>query len=166
MLNIIVAMNNNRVIGKDNKLIWHISEDMKRFKELTWNKTIIMGRKTFESLPGILPNRKHIVITKDHNYNIEDENVLVVNNIEDILRYVHSDEEVFVIGGGEVYKQLLPYCNKLYLTKISSNEEGNIYFPKFNTDDYNIIKCDNHNENNIEYNFITLERKVNNYAIS
>lgn len=100
------------------------TKGLKRFKKITYGKTIIMGRKTFESLPGILPNRKHIVITKDHNYNIKDENVLVVHNIEDVLKYAHSKEEAFVIGGGEIYTQLLPYCTKLYLTKVISEKKA------------------------------------------
>ncbi|MFL0196822.1 dihydrofolate reductase [Clostridium sp. WILCCON 0269] len=158
MLNIIVAVGENYVIGHNNKLIWHISRDLKRFKKITYGKTIIMGRKTFESLPGILPNRKHVVITRDHNYNVKDENVLVVNNIEDVLRYVDSDEEAFVIGGGEVYKQLLPYCSRLYLTKIAAKKDGDTYFPEFNKDNYNVIECEKHNEDNMEYSFVTLEK--------
>ncbi|WP_368490626.1 dihydrofolate reductase [Clostridium sp. BJN0013] len=158
MLSIIVALNENYVIGCNNKLIWHISRDLKRFKKITYGKTIIMGRKTFESLPGILPNRKHIVITRDHNYSIKDENALVVHNIKDVLKYVHSEEDAFVIGGGEIYTQLLPYCTKLYLTKVISKKKGDTYFPQFNMEDYTVIECEKHNEDNIEYSFITLEK--------
>lgn len=158
MLSIIVALSEDYVIGCNNKLIWHIPRDLKRFKKITYGKTIIMGRKTFESLPGILPNRKHIVITRDHNYSIKDENVLVVHNIKDVLKYAHSKEEAFVIGGGEIYTQLLPYCTKLYLTKVISEKKGDTYFPQFNMEDYTVIECEKHNENNMEYSFITLEK--------
>jgi len=160
VLSIIVALSEDYVIGCNNKLIWHISRDLKRFKKITYGKTIIMGRKTFESLPGVLPNRKHIVITKDHNYNIEDENVLVVHNIEDVLKYAHSEEEAFVIGGGEIYTQLLPYCTKLYLTKVISEKKGDTYFPQFNMEDYTVIECEKHSENNMEYSFITLQKHI------
>lgn len=158
MLSIIVALSENYAIGYTNKLLWHIPEDLKRFKKITYGKTIIMGRKTFESLPNVLINRKHIIITRNPNYNIKNENVLIVHNINDVLKYEHSKEEYFVIGGGEIYTQLLPYCTKLYLTKIAYPKKGDTYFPKFNTDDYNIIEYEKHNQNNIEYSFITLEK--------
>ena len=159
MLSIIVALNENYAIGYNNKLIYHISGDLKRFKKITYGKAIIMGRKTFESLPNILLNRKHIIITRNPNYNIKSENVFVVHNIKDVIKYEHSKEEYFIIGGGEIYAQLLPYCTKLYLTKIASEEKkGDTYFPKFNIHNYNIIEYEKHNENNIEYNFITLEK--------
>lgn len=161
MLSIIVALNEDYLIGCNNKLIWHISRDLKRFKKITYGKTIIMGKKTFESLPGVLSNRKHIVITKDPTYDIEDENVVVVNDIKDILKYAHSKEEAFAIGGGEIYTQLLPYCTKLYLTKVISEKKGDTYFPEFNMEDYTIIECEKHKDDDIEYTFITLEKKHN-----
>ncbi|WP_333887603.1 dihydrofolate reductase [Clostridium sp.] len=161
MLSIIVALNEDYLIGCNNKLIWHISRDLKRFKKITYGKTIIMGRKTFESLPGVLSNRKHIVITKDSSYDIEDENVVVVNTIKDVLKYTHSKEEAFVIGGGQIYTQLLPYCNKLYLTKVISEKKGDTYFPKFNMEDYIVTECEKHKDDNIEYTFIILQKKHN-----
>jgi dihydrofolate reductase len=158
MLNIIVALNDNYVIGKDNKLIWHISNDLKRFKSITTGKTIVMGRKTFESLPGILPNRNHIVITQNKEYSISDGRVKIVHDIKEILKYENSPEEVFVIGGGEIYKQLFPYCKRLYLTKVETTTEGDTYFPKFDENKYKVIEEEKNIENNINYTFLTLEK--------
>jgi len=131
MLSIIVAIANNNVIGKDNSLIWHLPEDLKRFKDITTGKTIIMGRKTFESLPCILPNRHHIVLTRDISYNVSDERVTVINNIDELKPYINDEKEHFIIGGGEVYKLLLPYAEKLYITKIEADFEGDTYFPNY-----------------------------------
>ena len=158
MLSIIAALNNNYVIGNQNKLIWHISSDLKRFKKITTGKTIVMGRKTFESLPGVLPNRKHIVITKNKGYIIPDDRVIIINDIKEILKYENSSEEVFIIGGGEIYKQLLPFCKRLYLTKIDSQEEGNTCFPKFDIFKYKVIEEKNNVENSLKYTFVILEK--------
>ncbi len=158
MLNIIVALNDNYVIGNQNKLIWHISSDLKRFKKITTGKTIVMGRKTFESLPGVLPNRKHIVITENEGYTIPDDRVIIVHDIKEILKYENSSHEVFIIGGGAIYKQLLPYCKRLYLTKIVSSEEGDTYFPKFDVNKYRVIEEKNNMENNVQYSFVILEK--------
>lgn len=158
MLSIIVALNNNYVIGNQNKLIWHISSDLKRFKNITTGKTIVMGRKTFESLPGVLPNRKHIVITKNKAYSILNDKVITINDIKELLKYENSPEEVFIIGGGEIYKQLLPYCRRLYLTKIDSLENGDTYFPKFDIINYKVIEEKNNATNNLKYTFVTLEK--------
>lgn len=158
MLSIIVAFNEKYVIGNQNKLIWHISNDLKRFKKITTGKTIVMGRKTFESLPGVLPGRKHIVITENKEYTATNDMVTVVNDIKEILKYEDSSEEFFIIGGGEIYKQLLPYCKRLYLTKIVSTQEGDTYFPKFDINKYRVIEEENNVENNVEYSFIVLEK--------
>ena len=112
MLSIIVAMAKNNVIGKDNKLIWNLPDDLKRFKELTTGKNIIMGRKTFESLGRVLPNRKHIVLTKNKNWHYESDQVEVVNDIKDISKYIEDNNENFVIGGAEIYKMLIQYAKK------------------------------------------------------
>lgn len=129
MLSIIVAIANNNVIGKDNKLIWHLPEDLKRFKNLTTGKTIIMGRKTFESLGRVLPNRNHIVLTKNKEYTIEDERVKVIYDIKELDTYINSAEECFVIGGQQIYMMLLDKCSKLYITRIYENFDGDTYFP-------------------------------------
>ncbi|HBJ1646362.1 dihydrofolate reductase [Clostridium botulinum] len=162
MLSIIVAIAKNNVIGNDNKLIWHISEDLKRFKEITSGKTIVMGRKTFESLPGVLPNRKHIILTRDKNFKVNSECVEIIYDFDELLnKYKNSDTEVFIIGGGEIYKQLLPHTYKLYLTKINKDFDGDTYFPQINYDDFKVdyesdIITDE--KSKLEYNFINLSR--------
>ena len=117
MISIICAIARNNVIGNNNSMIWHIPSDLKRFKSITSGSTIIMGRKTFESLPGVLPKRKHIVITRDKNYTVNNESIEVLHSVDDVLKkYENSNEEVFIIGGGQIYKEFLPHANKLYLT--------------------------------------------------
>ena len=139
MLSLIVAVAQNNVIGKDNKLIWHISEDLKRFKEITSGKTIIMGRKTFESLPGVLPNRKHIIVTRDKNYKVNSDDVTIVHELNSLInQYKNCDDEVFIIGGAEIYKQALPYADKLYLTKINNFFDGDTFFPEINYDYFKV----------------------------
>ena len=163
MLSIIVAKASNNIIGGDNKLLWHISQDLKRFKEITSGHTIIMGRKTFESLPKVLPNRHHIVITRDKNFKVDSPSVEVVNDINTVItKYENSSEEVFIIGGGEIYKFLLPHTKKLYLTRIYKDFDGDTKFPKINFDDWTI---DNQSEiltnetDNLKFDFINLIRK-------
>lgn len=162
MLSIIVAKASNNVIGGDNKLLWHISEDLKRFKEITSGHTIIMGRKTFESLPKILPNRHHIVITRDKNFKVDSESVTIINDISDVIsRFKDTDEEVFIIGGGEIYKILIPYTKKLYLTRIYKDFEGDTSFPVINYDEWKIVNKSEikvNEKDNLNYDFIDLEK--------
>ncbi|MBW6411514.1 dihydrofolate reductase [Clostridium weizhouense] len=162
MISLIVAIAKNNIIGNDNKLIWHISNDLKRFKEITTGKTMIMGRKTFESLPGILPNRKHVILTRDKNFNVNSDSVIIFNDFNDLIeKYSNCEEEVFVIGGGEIYKQMLPYADKLYLTKINKDFSGDTYFPEFNENEFKVeYKSDLlvDEKSNLEYTFINLKR--------
>ena len=161
MLSIIVAKSSNNVIGGDNKLLWNIPEDLKRFKDITSGHTIIMGRKTFESLPKILPNRHHIVITRDKNFNVNSKDVEVSYNINDIIeRFKNTEEEVFIIGGGEIYNLFLPFTQKLYLTRVYKEFSGDTVFPEIDLSQWNIIyKSDIFINNNIEFDFIDLIRK-------
>ena len=131
MLSIIVALGKNNVIGNDNKLLWTLPNDLSYFKKITAGSTIIMGRKTFQSLPGILTGRKHVVLTRDKFFKVEDDRVTVVNHLKDLLSIVNSGDN-FVIGGGQIYKILLPYCDKLYITKVEMAYEGDTFFPKIN----------------------------------
>lgn len=162
MLSIIVAVASNNVIGANNKLLWHISEDLKRFKTITTGHKILMGRKTFESLPCILPNRHHIVITRDTNFKVDDERVTVINDINEVIKeYQNSNEEVFVIGGGEIYKQLLPYANKIYLTKVNKVYEGDTYFPEMDMNLWKETSCipmSDSGTETINFSFIDLEK--------
>ena len=162
MLSIIVAVAKNNVIGKDNKLIWHLPEDLKRFKRITTGHTIIMGRKTFESLGRVLPNRKHIILCNDMEMNINDENVEVLEDISMLKDYINSEEEHFVIGGATIYKLLMPYANKLYLTLIHEEFEGDVYFPEIKKEDWKIVDREEglkNEENPFDYEYITFERK-------
>ena len=124
MLSIIVAKAKNNAIGKDNKLLWHISDDLKRFRKLTENHTIIMGRKTFEALGRVLPNRKHIVFSQNPDFKVKDENVEVVHSMLQIQEYIEGDEEAFVIGGAIIYNLLMPYVTKMYVTEIDKDFDG------------------------------------------
>lgn len=162
MISIIVAKASNNVIGGDNKLLWHISEDLKRFKEITSGHTIIMGRKTFESLPKVLPNRHHIVITRDKNFKVDSEDVTIINDISDVIsRFKDTEEEAFIIGGGEIYKTLIPYTKKLYLTRVYKDFEGDTSFPVINYDEWKIVNKSEIKVNekyNLNYDFIDLEK--------
>jgi len=163
MLSISVAVASNNIIGGDNKLLWHISEDLKRFKQNTMNKTMIMGRKTFESLPGILPGRTHVVLTRDTSFKANSDNVIVVHSLEEILTaYSNTEEEAFIIGGGQLYKSTIDYCKKIYLTKINKNFEGDTYFPNINYADWNMIYESEEKINpkdGLPFKFVDLTRK-------
>lgn len=164
MLSLVVAMDKNNVIGKENRLPWCLPNDLQRFKEITTSKskTIIMGRKTFESLPKILPDRQHIVLTRDKNYKVKDDRITVVNRMEDIDLLIRDVKEYFVIGGGEIFNLLFPYVDKMYLTKIGANFEGDTFFQKYNEDEWRIIEekeglVDENNK--YKHKFIILERR-------
>ena len=156
MLSIIVAKAKNNVIGKNNQLIWKIPDDLKRFKNLTTNHTIIMGRKTFESL-----GRVHIILSTDKNYKIENENVQVINDVNELDKYIQDNEEHFVIGGAMIYKLLMPKCNKLYITQIEKDFEGDTFFPKINEKEWKIIKeqIGPKDDNDFEYRYVDYIRQ-------
>lgn len=157
-ISIIVAIANNNAIGKDNDLLWHISEDLKHFKTLTTGKTIIMGRKTFESLPfKPLPNRTHIIISRNQTFDYP--NCTTVESIEEAISHIKSEEEHFIIGGAEIYKQLLPYANKMYITKVYANFEADTYFPQFNENEWEITSEKKSRNQEFEYSFINYKRK-------
>lgn len=131
MVSLIVAKSKNNVIGNKGKLPWNISEDLKRFKELTTDNVVIMGRKTYESLPKKskpLPNRINIIISRDENYTVP--NCLVFNDIKTAIRKAGTNKEVFIIGGGEIYKEGLNYADKLYITEVENDVVGDTYFPE------------------------------------
>ena len=163
MLSIIVAVAENNIIGGNNKLLWHIPEDLKIFKEITSGNTIIMGRKTFESLPGVLPNRKHIIITRDKNYSVDNSNVEVIHNLCEVInKYKNTSESAFLIGGGEIYKQLIHSVDKIFLTKVYKSFEGDTSFPQV---DFNEFTIEYESEiltsakNGLKYQFIELIKK-------
>ena len=132
MLSIIVAKAKNNIIGKDNQLIWKLPEDLRRFKEITTGHTIIMGRKTFESLGRILPNRKHVVFSQNPDFKVNNENVEVVQSMLQIQEYIENEEENFVIGGAMIYNLLMPHVKRMYVTEIDKEFEGDAFFPRIN----------------------------------
>lgn len=162
MLSIIVAKAKNNIIGKNNELVWHLPEDLKHFKELTTGHTIIMGRKTFESLGRVLPERKHIIFSQNPDFKVNDENVEVVHSLLQIQDLIEGKEESFVIGGAMIYNFLMPYVKKMYVTQINQDFEGDAFFPKIKEEEWQEverkagIKDEN---NNLDYEFITYRRK-------
>ena len=163
MLSIIVAKSINNAIGKDNKLLWKIPDDMKRFKEITTGHIVIMGRKTFESIGKVLPNRLNIILTRDPNYKIDDPNVKILGGVSDLEEYIKDENENFVIGGAQIYSILMPKCKKLYVTQVNKDFVGDTYFPVIHENEWKIIERVNgpKDENNFEYEYITYERKGN-----
>lgn len=144
MISSIVNMTNHRGIGFNNDMLYYIKDDLKRFKEITTGKTIIMGKNTFLSLKKPLPNRKHIVVSRDASFNISHELVTVERDLKAVLElYCALEEEAFIIGGGSIYKQAMPYCKKLYLTINDGDLEADVYFPEF---DYDEWECMEHTE--------------------
>ena len=137
-ITIIVAAAENNAIGKDNDLIWSLPNDLKRFKKLTSGHSIIMGRKTFDSFPGLLPNRKHIVISRNENISFSDE-VTVVNNFEDAIRETGDDENPFIIGGGQIYKLAMDLGDKIELTRVHEEFKADTFFPKIDEDKWKLI---------------------------
>lgn len=163
MISFVVAMANNNIIGKDNSLAWSLPCDLKRFKEITMTKTktMIMGRKTFESLPRILPGRKHIILTRNKHYKVSDENIEILHNIKDLRPYIESKKEYFVIGGGEIFTLLMPYVEKIYLTIIHHDFKGDTFFPPYDLKQWKVIE--NYEgivdeKNKYKYSFLILEK--------
>jgi dihydrofolate reductase len=153
---IIVAAAENDAIGKDNQLIWHLSADLKRFKTLTSGHCIIMGRKTFESFPKPLPNRTHIVISRQPNYKVPT-GVIVVNNLEDALDAAKDDKRPFIIGGGEIYKQAMAFANKIELTRVHASFDADTFFPKIDSSIWKETQSSYHpKDDNHEYAFTFL----------
>tara|TARA_B100000989_G_scaffold121353_1_gene89574 strand:- start:1023 stop:1505 length:483 start_codon:yes stop_codon:yes gene_type:complete len=138
-LSIIVAMSKNRVIGKDNKMPWHLSNDLKNFKKITIGKTIVMGRLTYDSIGKALPERKNIVLSR----NLIDSNVFIFDNFEKVLDFTKDEDEVFIIGGQDIYSQTIDKVNKLYLTTIDANIEGDKYFPEIDISKWKKIRSEN-----------------------
>ncbi len=162
MISIIAAIGAvNRALGKDGDLLWRIPEDLKRFKELTDGHPVIMGRKTWESLPERfrpLPNRMNIVVTRTSNY--EAPGAVVVSTIEDALaKAKEADEDIFVIGGGEIYTAALPFTDRLYLTLISEEKPGDSFFPEYESVFTKVISEEKHvSADGVRYSWTDLER--------
>ena len=161
MISMIVAVSDDRGIGKNNDLLWQIPEDLKRFKKLTMGKTLIMGKKTWESLPRKpLPGRKNIVLT-----DIPEECIdcsVTAYSIEDALNKCSKDEEIFIIGGGSVYGQFMPLADKLYITHVHKKAPADVYFPKIDLRKWKVIEreeCISEDDKRIPYTYVIYERK-------
>ncbi len=160
MITIIAATAQNNALGKDNKLIWHLSDDLKRFKSLTLDGFIIMGRKTFESLPGILPRRKHIVITRNPEF--QQEGIMVVQSLEQALDVVPSDKVAFVVGGGEIYAQTINFADKIELTRVHHDFEADTFFPEIDLTKWELVSSEFHSKDEkhqYDFTFETYLRK-------
>lgn len=160
-LTLIVAAGENDVIGKNNRLIWHLVDDLKRFKTLTTGHSIIMGRKTFESFSQPLPDRTHIVITRQENYKAPP-GVVVVHSLDEALEKVTNDTQPFIIGGGEIYKEALPYVNKIELTRVHETFDGDTFFPELDPKIWKEVERTVHQKDlthDHEFSFITYERR-------
>lgn len=159
-ISIIVAIAENSAIGKENKLLWHISADMKRFKKITRGHQVIMGKLTYESLPfHPLPDRKNIVISDNPQETFD--GCTTVHSIEEALALCNEQEESFVIGGGSVYRQFLPLCNKLYLTLVHKAFDADTFFPEIDYSQWHLIEREDHgpeDENDFSYSFVIFEK--------
>lgn len=142
MITLIAAAAENNALGKNNDLIWHLPDDFKRFKAITSGHYIIMGRKTFESFPKPLPNRTHVIISRQKNYNPE--NCIVVNSLEKAIEICPKDEDVFVIGGGEIYQQSIAIADKIELTRVHSTFEADTFFPEIDTTIWELVQEEFH----------------------
>jgi len=142
VITMIAAAGANNELGKDGDLVWHLPDDFKRFKSLTTGHHIIMGRKTFESFPKPLPNRTHVILTRDPNYKTE--HGIVVHNMEAALAVTAGDEEPFIIGGGEIYKLGLEVADRIELTRVHGSFEVDTYFPEFDEKEWKLVRTESH----------------------
>jgi len=157
-VSILAAMAKNRVIGIENRLPWHLPEDLKHFKALTLGHTLLMGRKTFESIGRPLPGRRTVIISRDPAYRVE--GCMHADSIPAALALCGEDAEVFFVGGGEIYRQALPRADRLYLTEIQANYAGDAYFPEFNAGDWLEVEREKHRrEDGLAYHFVVYERR-------
>ena len=157
-ITIIAAIGKNRELGKNNDLLWHISEDLKNFKKVTLNSYIVMGRKTLESLPGLLPKRTHLVLT---SANLEEnEKLKCFKSMDDLLDFLNGiDEEVFIIGGASIYKEFIDIADSLLLTEIDEEKDADVYFPEFDKSKYKIQSIENFTCKDLKYKRILYKKK-------
>ncbi len=141
-ISVIAAMSENRVIGRDGALPWHLPTDLARFKSITTGHTVIMGRKTFESVGQPLPNRRTIVITRNNDYQCA--GVFIAHSLDEALDHAAREDEIFILGGEAVYQMALSRADCLYLTIIHATIEGDTYFPTFDFDDWKLVEDERH----------------------
>ncbi|WP_428330676.1 dihydrofolate reductase [Mucilaginibacter sp.] len=159
-LTIVVAISENHAIGKDNKLLWYLPNDLKHFKDITSGHTVIMGRKTYESVGKPLPKRRNIIVTRQ---NIHIEGCEVVSSIEAAVALCKHEAEAFIVGGAEIYKQAMHLTDRIYLTIVHKTFEADTFFPEINAQEWNEVLREDHEpdeKNSIPYSFITYQRTV------
>ena len=156
---LIAAASENNIIGKDNKLIWHLSDDLKHFKDLTKGHFVIMGRKTFESMPKALPNRTNVIITRKTDYKAE--NAIVVNSLEKALKVAENDDQPFIIGGGEIYKLSIDIADRVELTRVHTSIDGDTSLPEINLEKWQEVKREKRlkdEKNEYDFSFLRYDK--------
>jgi len=159
VISLIVAVSKNNVIGSDNKLLWHLPADLKHFKAITSNHTIIMGRKTYESIGRALPNRRNIIVTRQEDFNAP--GCEIIHQLQDAIDLCEGEPEVFIIGGGEIYRQSIHAADKIYITRVYKEFEGDATFPDFSLSEWKLNsyqKFHADEKNMFEYSFSEYER--------
>lgn len=162
-VSIIVATSLNYAIGKDNQLLWHLPADLKFFKTTTMGCPVIMGRKTFQSIGRTLPGRQNVVISRDKNFNADKQfDLTVVGSIDEALVKLHAENEVFIIGGGEIYKQSIDSADTIYITLVHTIIDGDVYFPEIDKSKFDLVWEEKHfadEKNKFDFTFQKFERK-------
>jgi len=157
IVSLIAAVSTNSVIGLDDRIPWNIPGEQKRFKDLTIGKSVVMGRKTYESIGRPLSDRRTIVVTRNQEFMVG--SGMTVQSLDDAYTVLKDEKEIFIAGGGEIYKEALPRADKIYLTVIEKIIEGNVYFPEFDQDEF-FITYEQRVEGEIPYTYYTYERKI------
>lgn len=159
-ITLVVAAAENNAIGKDNQMPWHLPNDFKYFKKSTLGHSIVMGRKTFDSIGKPLPERRNIILTRDQHYNNPE--VDVANGIQEVLTYCRDEREIFIIGGADIFKQALPLAQKVLLTRVHAEIAGDTFFPELPPSDWTLVSQDRHSKDEkhaYDYTFEVWERK-------
>ena len=160
MLTMIAAAAENNALGKDNDLVWHLPDDFKRFKRLTSGHHIIMGRKTFESFPKLLPERTHVIITRKKDYQAE--GAIITHSLDEAIRVSKLDMQAFVIGGGEIYEMAMDVADKIELTRVHGRFDADTYFPEIDSNKWKLVNEQFHPEDEkhkYSFSYLTYERK-------
>ena len=158
-ITMIAAVAENNALGKNNELLWHLPDDFKRFKALTTGHAIIMGRKTFESLPGLLPNRQHIILTRQKDY--KQSGCTICHSLENALKLTEEDQQPFIIGGGEIYSLAMPFATRLEITKVHHRFEADAFFPVIDANTWELIEAVFHAKDKkhaYEFDYLTYDR--------
>ncbi len=159
-LSLIVAVSKNGVIGVNNTLPWHLPEDLKQFRALTTGHHIIMGRKTYDSLGRLLPNRTTVIVTRNHAYKVE--GAIIAHSLQNAIEFCASDDEAFIIGGAELYQEGLKVANKLYITEVDLQVEGDAFFPAINQEVWQETSREAHTSaQGLKFSYVTYLRKSN-----